>query len=354
MDNPRTRTFRAVVVMGLAFVALYLGGQWLLGGGEEAASDTTIATTDTVGVPVTLRVPAGASARTIASLLQEADVIASARDFESAVEVGGYEQRLGAGTYDLTTGMAMDDVINTFLAGPSFETYRLTVREGLRIGEVLTELANQTVYTEADFETALVSGAVQSSLRQADGADLRAWEGLLFPDTYEFEIDASAAQILGRLASTMESRVSSIDWTAWTDYGFTVYDGIIAASIVEAETKVDIDRPSVASVIVNRTSVGMALQIDATVLYAMDARGIGLTLADLEVDSPYNTYQNVGLPPTPIGGPRLTSLQAVANPPATDYIFYVLTASDGSHSFTADYNQFLQWKDQAKAEGLFP
>ena len=126
------------------------------------------------------------------------------------------------------------------------------------------------------------------------------------------------------------------------------------ASIIEGETRVDADRPQVASVIVNRLSVGMPLQIDATILYALDARGIGLTLADLEVASPYNSYTNLGLPPTPIGTPGKASLEAAASPPETDFIYYVLTSADGSHSFTDDYNQFLRWKDQAKSEGLFP
>lgn len=352
-EEPRNRSVLAVLVVLAALAGLGLAGKAMFAD-LLSPSETTVLGTATVGVPVTVEVPAGASARTIASLLQEADVIPSARNFERAVEDGGYTQRLGAGRYELTTGMATDDVIATFLAGPAFETYRITVREGLRIGEVLTEIANQTDYLEEELEEALLSGAVQSSLLNGPIASIQDWEGLLFPDTYEFETDASAASILGKLASTMESRVQSIDWTAWTDRGYTIYDGLIGASIIEAETKVDADRPDVASVIVNRMEVGMPLQIDATVLYAMDARGIGLTLADLEIDSPYNTYLNPGLPPTPIGGPRLVSLEAIADPPETDYIYYVLTDADGSHSFTADYNQFLIWKDQAKAEGLFP
>jgi len=353
-EEPRNRSMLAVVIVLVAILGLGLVGKAMFSGLFGDSSETTVASTATVGVPVVVEVPAGASARTIGSLLQGADVIASAREFERAVEDGGYEQRLGAGRYELTTGMSMEDVIATLLAGPAFETYRITVREGLRIGEVLTEISSQTPYTAGELEEALLSGAVQSSLLDGDFDTIQAWEGLLFPDTYEFENDASAAAILGKLAQTMETRVGSINWSPWTERGFTIYEGIVAASIIEAETKVDIDRPNVASVIVNRIELGMPLQIDATVLYALDARGIGLTLDDLEIDSPYNTYLNVGLPPTPIGGPRLASLEAIADPPATDYLYYVLTTADGSHSFTADYNEFLGWKDKAKAEGLFP
>ncbi len=354
-DEPRNRSLLAVVVVLVAVVAIGYFGKSVFGSlFDGPGSAITELTTETVGVPVSVPVPAGASARTIASLLAEADVIASANQFEDAVEAGGYEQRLGAGRHELTTGMAMQELIDTLIAGPAFETFRLIVREGLRIGEVLTEIASQTQYDEADLEQALLSGAVQTSLVSGPMSSLQAWEGLLFPDTYEFEAEASAAQILGKLAATMEQRVAGIDWTPWTDQGFTIYEGVVAASIIEAETKVDVDRPSVASVIVNRLDAGMPLQIDATILYALDARGIGLTLKDLEVISPYNTYLNLGLPPTPIGGPRRSSLEAAANPPTTDYIYYVLTAEDGSHSFTADYNQFLTWKDQAKSEGLFP
>lgn len=337
----------AVAIGGALYAARWAGG--LLG--SRDAPTTTVA----AGTPVQVTVPRGASARTIAALLADSNVVASARDFETAVQQAGVAEQLGAGTYDLSTGLSADAAIAILLAGPApDDVYRITVREGLRIDEVLAEIAGQTPFTEEELSEALVAGEVSSEYHQGNGAELIEWEGLLFPDTYEFSINASAADVLQRLSDTMSTRVDSVDWTEFDARGFNRYEALIMASIIEAETRVDEDRPQVASVIFNRLEQGIPLQIDATILFAMDERGIGLTLDDLEIDSPYNTYANLGLTPTPIGTPGKASLDALVNAPETDFLYYVLTDADGSHSFTADYDQFLTWKAEAKEQGLFP
>ena len=337
----------AVAVGGALYLARWAGG--LL------AEDDSPAVTVADGIPVQVTIPRGASARTIASLLEEANVVASARSFETAVREAGVAEQLGAGTYDLSTGLANEAAIAILLAGPAPEdVYRITVREGLRIEEVLTEIADQTSVEESELSEALVGGLVDSPYVPEDGTELAEWEGLLFPDTYEFSINATGADILQRLADTMVDRIDALDWTEFDGRGFDRHDALVMASIIEAETRVDADRPLVASVMFNRLEMGMPLQIDATILYALGERGIGLTLADLEIDSPYNTYQNNGLPPTPIGAPGRASLDALVSAPDTDYLYYVLTSADGSHSFTANYDEFLDWKAKAKAEGLFP
>lgn len=348
------RSLGILVVVLVVGALVVLGAQWLQGKAQEVLTgvdETGIA----VGTPVAFSVPAGSSARQIASLLESEGVVSSANDFEAEVRSAGVAERLAAGEYLLTTGMTNSEVMAVLLEGPApVEGFRLIVREGLRLGEVIETLVDQTAYSAADFESALVTGSVRSPYLDGSASVLQNWEGLLFPDTYEFAEDATAADILQRLSDTMEIRVEAIDWSVAEGLGLSRYESITMASIIEGETRVDADRPQVASVIVNRLSVGMPLQIDATILYALDARGIGLTLADLEVASPYNSYTNLGLPPTPIGTPGKASLEAAASPPETDFIYYVLTSADGSHSFTDDYNQFLRWKDQAKSEGLFP
>src|SRR5690606_14570458 len=111
--------------------------------------------------------------------------------------------------------------------------------------------------------------------------------------------------ILQRMASTMEERVASVDWGDLEDAGFDVYEGIVIASLIESEVRVADERPIVSSVIANRLADGMPLQIDATVLFALDTRDPAEF--NNEVDSPYNTYQVAGLPPTPIAGPGLAA-----------------------------------------------
>lgn len=321
---------------------------WVSGFGA-ADPDTTIV----AGEEVEVVVPEGSTARSIATLLEEEGVIL-AGDFERAVRDRDAAAELQAGRYTLVTGADPDTIIDTLVAGPQIETYRLTIREGLRIGEVLDELADGTPHERDSFEDALLSGAVTSSLLPEGDTTLTSWEGLLFPDTYEYFSDATPVEILELMATTMEQRVASVDWSSLEESGLTVYEGIVAASLIESEAGVDEDRPLIASVIENRLELGMPLQIDATVLYALDRRGGAVTLDDLEVDSPWNTYQNTGLPPTPIGGTGLASLEAAAAPAETDYLYYVLTSEDGSHSFTDDYDEFLAFKAQAQEDGVIP
>ena len=358
--EPRRRSALGVIV-GLAIAGAMLYGVFAFGtraadflSGLGSAPDEVTAPDVPAGQPVSVNIPEGATARTIAEVLTNAAVVGSTLDFEVTVRAESAENLLKAGDYELETGMAPSAVIDVLIEGPNVETFRLTLREGLRIREVLDELASQTDFTVTQYEAALLSGEVISAFVDGESRSLDAWEGALFPDTYEFFADATEIDIVQRLADQLERNIGTLDWTYVRQRGLSLYDGLIMASMVEAETRVDGDRPQVASVLYNRTEIGMALQIDATVLYALDERGIGLTLDDLEVDSPYNTYANPGLPPTPIGTVSMASLRAVAEPVESDFLYYVLTSTDGSHSFTADYDEFLNFKNQAKEDGVIP
>jgi UPF0755 protein len=306
------------------------------------------------GQPVEYVVAPGASARAIGQGLAEQGVIASSLEFELAVRTSGVADQLQAGTYDLHTGMDVDTVLEVLLSGPNVETFWITVVEGLRIEEILDSIAEQSDYSVEELTATLLEASVESALLPEPADELRDWEGLLFPDTYEFVADAGPEGILARMASTLEERVESIEESRLEELGLTPYQAMVVASLVEAEAKVDEDRGPIASVIYNRLELGMALEIDATVLYALGQRGGALTFADLEVESPYNTYRNPGLPPTPIGTPGLESLRAALDPPETDFLYYVLTDASGSHSFTDDYDEFLRLKQQAKEAGVIP
>lgn len=356
--GPERRGLRVLLAVLLATVVVVAGGftlaRWVQERLPGFGSDTPRVEVEP-GLPVEVQIPRGATAREIGDLLAARGVIRSAVEFEAAVRLADAAGRLQAGRYDLETGMSTDQVIEELLAGPIVPTYWVTIREGLRIEEILAALEEQTPFGRDELEAALLSGAVVSALLEAEGAPkLQDWEGLLFPDTYQFAEGAAATDVLSRLARTMEQRVEAIDWSEFEEAGLSRYEGVIVASLIEAETRVDEDRPLVSSVIRNRLEQGMQLQIDATVLYALGERGIALTFADLEIDSPYNTYFIAGLPPTPIAAPGRASLEAAASPAATDYLYYVLTSTDGSHSFTASYDEFLRFKEQAKADGVIP
>lgn len=342
-----------VVLAGVVVVggASYLGRQVGDAIGPSDVSDTVIQVDP--GVPVTLEIPLGSTGQDIGALLAGQGVVRSALEFEVAVRNVDAAQRLQAGTYDLTTLMDPAEVVAVLVAGPEPAVYRVTVIEGQTVEEMLSSLAVDTPHDFSVFEEALLGGEVETSLRaMPEEVTLADWEGLLFPDTYEFSRSAEAASILQRMASTMEQRVNSVDWGDWLALGYSEYEGIILASLVETEVRVDEERPVVASVIHNRLADGMKLDIDATVLYALGTNDP--TRFDNTIDSPYNTYLVAGLPPTPIASPGRSSLEAAANPADTPYYFYVLADTEGGHAFAETLDEHNANVEQARADGVLP
>lgn len=346
-------TIGAVV---LAAVAVVGGGSYLgrlVGSGLGSEDDPSGPVSVVPGQDVTVEIPSGSTAEDIAAILAAQGVVRSALEFEVAVRNNEAAARLQAGTYGMQTLMDPAEVVAMLVVGPVADVYRITVIEGLRVNEILTRLAEGSGLPYADFEAALLGGDVETSLREIpDDPVLADWEGLLFPDTYEFSRSAEPADILQRLASTMEQRVGSIDWSFVEGQGMTVYQGLIIASLIETEVLLDEERPSVSSVIHNRLGLGMKLDIDATVLYALGTRDAALF--DREVDSPYNTYLINGLPPTPIASPSRASLEAAAAPAQTDFLYYVLSDLEGHHAFAATLEEHNANVARAREDGVLP
>jgi UPF0755 protein len=165
-------------------------------------------------------------------------------------------------------------------------------------------------------------------------------------------VEATAATILQRMSDTLTDRVDSLDWSELADLGLTPYDGIIVASLIESEVRIDEEREVVASVIMNRLADDWALEIDATIIYALGTNPGEVLLSDLDIESPYNTYLYQGLPPTPISGVRMRSLEAAAVPAVTGFYYYVLVDEDGTHGFSETIEEHNAKKEQAKADGV--
>jgi UPF0755 protein len=338
----------AVVVVG---GASYLGRQVGTAIGSGEADETPVVVEP--GQPVTLEIPPGSTGQDIGAMLASNGVVRSALEFEVAVRNVDAAQRLQAGAYNFVTLMDPGEVVAMLVAGPEPAVYRVTVIEGLRVEEMLVSLGEDTPLEYSDFEEALLGGNVSTSLREMpETMVLSDWEGLLFPDTYEFTSTADAASILQRMASTMEQRVGSVDWSEWIELGYTEYEGIILASLIETEVLLDVERPIVSSVIHNRLAEGMKLDIDATVLYALGTRDVARF--NNEVDSPYNTYIIAGLPPTPIAAPGRASLEGAAHPEDTPYFFYVLSDLDGNHAFAETLDEHINNVNKAREAGVLP
>jgi UPF0755 protein len=345
----RDRLRRVLLGSGVTFALLfgsYLGVKWLaaeVSGIIARPEETTVV----AGIPVDFEVAPGAPASQIARDLAEAGIVGSAAAFDRVVRDERASDRLQAGKYELFTGMNPQAVLEILLAGPPSKAYLLTVVEGLSAGKMLESITRQTGIRFDDLTRVLLDGTVTSSLLAEAPKTIQDWEGLLFPDTYEFEGDATAGDILRVLAATAEQRVDEFEWTVLAGVGLSPYEGIVIASLIEREALLDEDRALVASVILNRLELGMNLQFDSTVVYALGGLPDGgLTLDDLQFDSPYNTYLHAGLPPTPIAGVGLASLTAAAAPAESDYLFFMTRDDTGKLHFTADYDEFLEWQQE--------
>ncbi|HKY77785.1 MAG TPA: endolytic transglycosylase MltG, partial [Acidimicrobiia bacterium] len=193
------------------------------------------------------------------------------------------------------------------------------------------------------------SGEVRSKYQPLGNTNL---EGLLFPDTYLLTDKEDETAIVRRLVGRFDQVADEVGVaTADRPNGLGAYQLIVAASLVESEAKVNEDRPLIASVISNRLEIGMKLQIDATVLYAIGHKERVL-YKDLEVDSPYNTYRIDGLPPTPISAVGRASLEAMLRPEKTTFLYYVLSDKSGKHAFATTPSEFEALKAEARKKGL--
>jgi UPF0755 protein len=328
-----------VAVVAIGGGLLYLSGE--LGGGASVEA----------GQPVEIDVAPGTSVRALANHLAEQGVVRRAGSFLNAASDAQLDQHLQPGGYDLETGMGNDEAVQAFLDGPDrTNVVRVTVPEGLPVEVILERLAegfeDRTVddfravldeRTEAG-ENAEGLLALPDWVREpADAGDeiIEPYEGLLFPETYEFEPDRSPREVLQRLIDqtdrVMERSLAEIE----TD--LEPYEILIKASLIERETRVDAERPRVAGVVQNRIEAGMRLQIDASVLYAKGEHTAIVLLDDLDIDSPYNTYNIDGLPPAPIAAPGEAAVRATLDPEDHDFLFYVLAPEcDGSHQFAED------------------
>ncbi|HKY49317.1 MAG TPA: endolytic transglycosylase MltG [Acidimicrobiia bacterium] len=347
------RVLLGVGVTALVVVVTAQGLARVIGGAVGETGEDTETVSVAPNLDVEIEVPPGASARQIGNILAEAGVITSANEFELEVRDQGIANQLRAGTYQLVTGMGIDAVIPVLLRGPVADAYRVTIPEGLRVSEIIAILAEASGREVESFETALLEGEVATELRvMPEQVTLSDWEGLLFPDTYEFLRDSPPSEILQILSDTMQERAGGVDWTAITEAGFDSYQGIIIASLIEAEVRVADERPLVSSVIFNRLAEGMPLQIDASVLYGLNTRDPALF--NNESESLYNLYLYAGLPPTPIGAPGRASLEAAAAPATSDFFFYVLSTPEGGHAFAETFDEHLANIERSRAAGILP
>lgn len=260
--------------------------------------------------------------------------------------------KITPGTYELNTDMDYHALIAGMRSSSgnlSAETVTVTIPEGYTVRQTIALLAEKGVNTEEALTEAAQTGDFDYDFIDNESEDLSRLEGFLFPDTYEFYVGHNAEDALDRLIRNFVSRMDEERMTQVEESSYSLQEIITIASLIEEETD-GTDQANIASVIYNRLegsgnkqgTYGL-LQIDASLLYALPDHTGPITSADMQTDSPYNLYQNAGLPPTPISNPGLASIDAALNPNSTDYYYYAL-GTDGKHHFSttlAEHNAFV-------------
>ena len=277
-----------------------------------------------------VEIPGGAGSRAIGDRLIAAGIVRDRLTYRVALWRSGHARRLKAGEYRFDGEMTPLEVLDKIARGDVF-LLNLTFREGLTI----TEMAQ--VFEMNGFGPAKSFGAAagDASLIQNLDASARDLEGYLFPDTYALPRGADASRVVRAMVDRFQQVLTPETRKAAEARGLTVRQLVTLASIVEKETAKPEERPLVAAVYSNRLKIGMGLQCDPTVIYALQRAGRydgNLRRDDLQFDSPYNTYRYPGLPPGPIAAPGKGSLEAAAAPADVDFVYFV-SRNDGSHEF---------------------
>ncbi|KKW32112.1 MAG: Aminodeoxychorismate lyase [Candidatus Uhrbacteria bacterium GW2011_GWA2_52_8d] len=326
-----------VVLVGVVMSGSYLFDTYLISPDKDAQA-------------VSVTIEEGARGYAIAEQLEEQGIISSKLFFRTYVRLSN--SVIQAGTFELKPGMSLRSIVQE-LGYAAAQEVQVTIPEGFtldQIGEVvvgaLPEIAS------FDWES-VVSG---QDLRMLAGIEVlngipadQGLEGYLFPDTYRFRADANVATVVETMILTLKRRLAENDIAIPRNLifegGLTFHEMLTLASIVEREVREPQDMKMVAGIFYTRMKIGMALQADSTVNYVTGKSDTAVSLEDSRVDSPYNTYRSLGLPPGPISNPGMNAMLAVLNPTDSDYLYF-LTTDEGEVIYAQTFDEHVANKYQ--------
>ena len=323
----------ALVVVLLALVAWYEVESHALG---------------SEGPQVVITVQHGESTGSVIDALEHGRVIGSAIAFRIYDLLHGTPTVL-PGSYALHQNQSFAAVHAALAAGPNVTP--IEVRPGFTLAEVARQVDSAPGHVEGGFQKTASSGVVHSVFSPAGSNDL---EGMLGTGEYLLLPGESDVTLLEDMVSRFDRDASGagLSTESAAALGLTPIQVITTASVVEKEGYIAVNMPKVARVIYNRLARDMPLQMDSTILYALGQDGGPVTSADLKIQSPYNSYLNKGLPPTPICMPSTTAITAALHPPTGAWLYFVLVQKNGVMAFSDTYAQQLANEQLAKARGL--
>jgi UPF0755 protein len=294
---------------------------------------------------VVIEIPKGASTLKIAQILKENHLIKNDLSFRILSKLSKAEGKMQAGRYQMNKGMDATDIIESLIDGSALrDAVKFTIPEGFELRQIADRLENLGLINREEFINLANNGDFKYKFLEDIPKGENRLEGFLFPDTYEISKDATEKEILIKMLERFDAVFTEEDYQRTAELNMTVQEVITLASIIEREAQLETERPIISGIFHNRMNKGMLLQSCATVQYVLGERKVNLSLKDINIDSPYNTYKNIGLPPAPIASPGKASLEAALYPSETDYYYFVVK-SDGEHSFSKTYEEHLKAKN---------
>ena len=296
--------------------------------------------------PATVHVRRGESVTALARRLGREGVLRQPEFFRILAILRGDSHRLQAGEYVVQGDISPSDLIDYFVAGDG-QFHRLTIPEGFSLKDIAAKLEQEGKGDAKRFMHLATDAAFIATLELPFELPRATMEGLAFPETYYFSFGTGEAELIRMMVREFVKQAYPILRSKARQAGMTGYEALTLASIIEKETGADHERIVISAVFHNRLKSKMRLSSDPTVIYGIEAFNGNLTRRHLRTDSPYNTYRNFGLPPTPIANPGLASLEAALKPAAVDYLYFV-SKGDGTHQFSSTYKAHAKavWRYQ--------
>jgi peptidoglycan lytic transglycosylase G len=292
-----------------------------------------------------IEIQEGESALSIANKLYNKNLIISREAFYLYIRLTKSQGSLSYGKYLFNGSLNMIDLIDLIKSGRVLLN-KITIPEGLTAWKTCRLLAKKGF---GEYKVFLSFCNDSLFAKKMTGFNIPNLEGFLYPETYHFPENVTEKFIISHIVKEFFKQTAELDFKPNTKLDF--YETIILASIVEREAKINDEKPTIASVYLNRIKYNYKLQADPTVAYVLELQGKHrkkIYYKDLLVDSPYNTYKHLGLPPTPICSPSKSSISAVLDPADTDYFFF-FAKGRGRHEFTQTYQQHIFRQNQIKA-----
>lgn len=326
-NKTRAQLSRYLIVILILLIPINIFGYNLFFVGTKKGSEET----------VPIHIKSGTSLAALTEELQAKEVIDAPKTFYLWGRLTGYSTSIQEGIYYLPKHLNVISALNQLKTS---QHIRITIPEGYTVPDIAKLIAGKTNVSEASFLEAAKKYAPYPYMEEAlKNPNVKyATEGFLFPDTYDFSKNQSPEDMMKIMVDNFNEKLTPQMREEAAAKGLSIYKLVTLASLVEKEAKYQEDAPQIAQVFYKRLAINMPLQSDATIQYVMPNHKEEFTLEDTKYDSPYNTYLHYGLPPGPIGNPGIGAIEAVLNPAATDYLYFVAD-NDGHNHYSRTYEE---------------